>query len=86
MVWQNDRDHIELSLREAYHSFMVTSLTVLLFMPTDKPKVYQTEIVEPTKRAVFVSFTLSGQFYDVDPSRFSSFHLVNSELSGDEIR
>jgi len=86
VVWRNDPDHIELSPEEAYRSCMVTSLTGSLFMLTDKPEVYMTEIVEPAKRTVPVLFTLPGQIYDVDPSRSSQLHLVDSELSGDEIR
>lgn len=86
VVWRNDPDHIVLSPEEAYRSCMVTSLTGSLFMLTDKPEVYQTEIVEPAKRAVPVLFTLPGQIYDVDPSRSSNLDLVDSELSGDDIR
>ncbi|MFC1493027.1 alpha-galactosidase [candidate division KSB1 bacterium] len=83
VVWRNDPDHIELSRAEAYRSCMVTSLTGSLFMLTDKPEVYKTDIVEPAKRAVPVLFTLPGQVYDVDPSRSMNLDMVDSEVSGD---
>jgi len=86
VVWRNDPDHIELSREEAYRSCMVTSLTGSLFMLTDKPEVYYTDIIEPAKRAVPVLFTLPGQIFDVDPSRSMHLDMVDSEVSGDEIR
>ncbi len=86
VVWRNDPDHIELSREEAYRSCMITSLTGSLFMLTDKPEVYKTEIIEPAKRAVPVLFTLPGQIFDVDPSRSMHLEMVDSEVSGDEIR
>ena len=82
VVWRNDPDHIELSEEEAYRSCMVTSLTGSLFMLTDKPERYQTPIAEPAKRSLPILFTLPGQIYDVDPSRSSLIHLVDSEISG----
>jgi len=86
VIWQNDPDHIELSLEEAWRSSMVTSLTGSLFMLTDKPEVYRTELVEPAKRCLPVLFTVPGQIFDVDPSRSDALHLVDSETSGDGIR
>ena len=83
VIWRNDPDHIELSKKEAYRSSMVTSLTGSLFMLTDKPEVYKTEIVEAAIRSTPVLFTLPGQLYDVDPSRSMNLNLVNSELCGD---
>ncbi|MFC1563681.1 alpha-galactosidase [candidate division KSB1 bacterium] len=86
VIWRNDPDHIELSREEAYRSCMVTSLTGSLFMLTDKPEVYTTDIIEPAKRTVPVMFTLPNQIYDVDPSRSMDLGQTNSEVSGDEIR
>jgi alpha-galactosidase len=83
VVWRNDPDHIELSEKEAYRSCMVTSLTGSLFMLTDKPEKYLTEIVEPAKRSVPTLFTFPGQIYDVDPSRSMNLEHVSSQLSGD---
>lgn len=57
IVWRNDPDHIELSPEEAWRSSMVTSLTGSIFMLTDKPEIYQTEIADPAKRCVPVPFT-----------------------------
>jgi hypothetical protein len=82
VVWRNDPDHIELSPEEAYRSTMVTSLTGSLFMLTDEPEVYLTDIVEPAKRAAPVLFTYPGQIFDVDPSRSQHLDRVGAEVSG----
>jgi len=82
VVWRNDPDHIELSPEEAYRSTMVTSLTGSLFLLTDKPEVYGTDIVEPAKRAVPVLFTQPCQIFDVDPSRSNHLDRVDVEVSG----
>ncbi len=82
VVWLNDPDHIELSPEEAYRSTMATSLTGSLFLLTDKPEVYRTNIVDPAKRAAPVLFTQPGQIYDVDPSRSQNLHLVDTEVTG----
>ncbi|MFH0990609.1 MAG: glycoside hydrolase family 36 protein [bacterium] len=81
VIWRNDPDHIELN-DDAYRSTMVTSLTGSLFMLTDKPAVYRTNIIEPAKRTVPVLFTLPGQIYDVDPSRSDLLSGVDVEVSG----
>jgi hypothetical protein len=83
IVWRNDPDHIELNEKEAYRSCMVTSLTGSLFMLTDKPEKYLTDIIEPAKRSSPTLFTLPGQIYDVDPSRSMNIDHVSSQLSGD---
>jgi len=83
VVWRNDPDHIVLSKEDAYSSCMVTSLTGSVFMLTDKPEVYETDIVNAARRSIPVMFTQPGQLYDVDPSRSSQIYRVNSELSGD---
>lgn len=83
VVWRNDPDHIVLSKEDAYSSCMVTSLTGSVFMLTDKPEVYETDIVDAARRSIPVMFTLPGQLYDVDPSRSSYIYRVNSELNGD---
>jgi len=82
IVWLNDPDHIELTREEAYRSTMVASLTGSLFLLTDKPEKYFTDIVEPAKRTAPVLFTLPGQLYDVDPSRSENLSRVDSEVSG----
>lgn len=82
VVWRNDPDHIVLSEEEAYPSCMVTSMTGSLFMLTDKPEVYTTEVVDAAKRSVPVMFTQPGQIYDVDPSRSSNIYRVDSEIKG----
>jgi hypothetical protein len=82
VVWQNDPDHIELLPEEAYRSTMATSLTGSLFMLTDKPEVYMTDIADPAKRAAPVLFTCPGQIYDVDPSRSQHLGRVGVEVSG----
>ena len=86
VVWRNDPDHIELSPEEAYRSTMVTSLTGSLFMLTDKPEVYLTDIVDPAKRAAPVLFTYPGQIFDVDPSRSQHLDRVDVEVSGSGTR
>ncbi len=83
VVWRNDPDHIELSEKEAYRSSMVTALTGSLFMVTDKPEVYRSELIEPARRAIPVLFTRPGQLYDVDPSRTLDLDRVDAEVSGD---
>ncbi|MFH1940806.1 MAG: glycoside hydrolase family 36 protein [bacterium] len=82
VVWRNDPDHIELSEGEAFRSCMATSLTGSLYMLTDKPEVYKTEIVEAAKRTLPVPFTLPCQVYDVDPSHSMHLHRADTELSG----
>jgi hypothetical protein len=82
VIWRNDPDHIELSPEEAYRSTMVTSLTGSLFLLTDKPEVYLTDIVDPAKRATPVLFTYPGQIFDVDPSRSQHLDRVDVEVSG----
>ncbi|MCK4371660.1 MAG: hypothetical protein KAW61_00880, partial [candidate division Zixibacteria bacterium] len=82
VIWRNDPDHIELSPQEAYRSCMATSLTGSLFMLTDKPEVYQTELAEPAKRSLPILFTLPGQVYDVDPTRSDQLDRVDTETSG----
>jgi alpha-galactosidase len=82
VVWRNDPDHIELTPAEAYRSTMVTSLTGSLYMLTDKPEVYQTNLVEAAKRTLPILFTRPGQVYEVDPSRIANLGKVNSEVSG----
>lgn len=72
VIWRNDPDHIELTPQEAYRSCMATSVTGSLFMLTDKPEVYQTELAEPAKRSLPILFTLPGQVYDVDPTPLGS--------------
>jgi len=83
VVWRNDPDHVELKGRDAYRSTMVTSLTGSLLMLTDKPEVYQTERIEPAKRAAPVLFTLPEQIYDVDPSRSMNLYMADTEVSGE---
>jgi hypothetical protein len=82
VVWRNDPDHIELTPTDAYKSCMVTSLTGSLYMLTDKPEVYETELVEAAKRTIPVLFTRPGQVYEVDPSRIANLGKVNTEVSG----
>jgi hypothetical protein len=82
VIWRNDPDHIELSPEEAYRSTMVTSLTGSLFLLTDKPEVYRTDIVEPALRAAPVLFTQPCQIFDVDPSRSGQLDRVDVEVSG----
>lgn len=82
IVWRNDPDHIELTASEAYRSCMTTSLTGSLFMVTDKPDVYRTEMIYPAERALPVLFTLPGQVFDIDPSRSMNLDRVSTEMSG----
>lgn len=82
VIWRNDPDHIELSPEGAYRSTMVTSLTGSLFLLTDKPEVYLTDIADPAKRATPVLFTYPGQIFDVDPSRSQHLDRVDVEVSG----
>ncbi len=82
VIWRNDPDHIELTPQEAYRSCMATSVTGSLFMLTDKPEVYQTELAEPAKRSLPILFTLPGQVYDVDPTRSDQLDRVDTETSG----
>jgi len=60
----------------------VTSLTGSLFLLTDKPEVYLTDIADPAKRATPVLFTYPGQIFDVDPSRSQHLDRVDVEVSG----
>jgi hypothetical protein len=82
VIWRNDPDHIELSPHEAYRSTMVTSLTGSLFLLTDRPEVYRTDIVDPARRAAPVLFTYPGQIFDLDPSRSQYLERVDAEVSG----
>jgi hypothetical protein len=82
IIWRNDPDHIELTEEEAYRSCMVTSLTGSLFMLTDKPAIYKTEVIEPALRSIPVLFTLPGQIFDVDPSSTDRFGNIDTDLSG----
>lgn len=82
VVWRNDPDHIELSPREAYRSSMATSLTGSLFMLTDKPEVYKSDLVDPALRSSPVLFTLPGQIYEVEPSRIETINQVDKQISG----
>ena len=82
VVWRNDPDHIELTPQDAYKSCMVTSLTGSLFMLTDKPEVYHTEIAEAAKRTMPILFTRPGQVYEVDPSRIVNLDKADTEVSG----
>ncbi len=82
VIWRNDPDHIELSPEEAYRSTMVTSLTGSLFLLTDRPEVYRTDIVDPARRAAPVLYTYPGQVFDVDPSRSQHLARVDVEVSG----
>ncbi|MCK4772194.1 MAG: alpha-galactosidase [Candidatus Latescibacteria bacterium] len=83
VIWRNDPDHVELTEEEAYRSCMVTSLTGSLLMLTDRPERYETDLVEPARRAAPVLFTRPGQIYDVDPSRSMHLDQVDTEVSGD---
>jgi len=82
VVWRNDPDHIELTPQEAYRSCMATSLTGSLFMVTDKPEVYRTDLITPARKSLPVLFTLPGQVFDLDPSRSSNIDRVTTEMSG----
>ena len=82
VVWRNDPDHIELTPEEAYRSCMATSLTGSLFMVTDKPDVYRTDIITPARKSLPVLFTLPGQVFDLDPSRSAFIDRVTTEMSG----
>lgn len=82
VVWRNDPDHIELTPQEAYRSCMATSLTGSLFMVTDKPEVYHTDLISPARKSLPVLFTLPGQVFDLDPSRSASLDRVLTEMSG----
>jgi len=83
VIWRNDPDHVELTPEEAYRSCLVTSLTVSLLMLTDRPERYESDLVEPARRAAPVLFTRPGQIYDVDPSRSMYLEAVETEVSGD---
>lgn len=82
VVWRNDPDHIELTPQEAYRSCMATSLTGSLFMVTDKPEVYRTDLITPARKSLPVLFTLPGQVFDLDPSRSACLDRVTTEMSG----
>ncbi len=82
VVWRNDPDHIELTPQEAYRSCMATSLTGSLFMVTDKPEVYQTDLITPAQKSLPVLFTLPGQVFDLDPSRSANLDRALTEMSG----
>jgi len=86
VVWRNDPDHIVLAGEDGYRSCMVTSLTGSLYMLTDKPSIYRTDIIEPAKRTLPVLFTVPGQVYDIDPSRSIEVDRADSELTGDSQR
>ena len=82
VVWRNDPDHIELTPQEAYRSCIATSLTGSLFMVTDKPEVYRTDLITPARKSLPVLFTLPGQVFDLDPSRSANLDRVSTEMSG----
>lgn len=82
VVWRNDPDHIELTPADAYRSTMVTSLTGSLYMLTDKPEVYRTDLADAAKRTLPVLFTVPGQVYEVDPSRIANLTRADTEVSG----
>ncbi len=82
VVWRNDPDHIELTPQEAYRSCMATSLTGSLFMVTDKPEVYNTDLITPARKSLPVLFTLPGQVFDLDPSRSAFLDRTTTEMSG----
>jgi len=82
VVWRNDPDHIELTPSEAYRSCMATSLTGSLFMVTDKPHVYLTDLITPARKSLPVLFTLPGQVFDLDPSRSAFLDRTTTEMSG----
>jgi hypothetical protein len=82
VVWRNDPDHIELTPQEAYRSCMATSLTGSLFMVTDKPEVYHTDLITPAQKSLPVLFTLPGQVFDLDPSRSAFLDRTTTEMSG----
>jgi len=82
VVWRNDPDHIELTPLEAYRSCMATSLTGSLFMVTDKPEVYRTDLIDPARKSLPVLFTLPGQVFDLDPSRSAFLDRTTTEMSG----
>jgi len=82
VVWRNDPDHIELTPQEAYRSCMATSLTGSLFMVTDKPEVYRTDLITPARKSLPVLFTLPGQVFDLDPSRSAFLDRTTTEMSG----
>jgi len=82
VVWRNDPDHIELTPREAWRSCMATSLTGSLFMVTDKPEVYRTDLIDPARKSLPVLFTLPGQVFDLDPSRSAFLDRTTTEMSG----
>jgi len=82
VVWRNDPDHIELTPKEAYRSCMATSLTGSLFMVTDKPEVYRTDLITPARKSLPVLFTQPGQVFDLDPSRSANIDRVATEMSG----
>jgi hypothetical protein len=82
VVWRNDPDHIELTPQEAYRSCMATSLTGSLFMVTDKPEVYRTDLIAPARKSLPMLFTLPGQVFDLDPSRSAFLDRTTTEMSG----
>jgi len=82
VVWRNDPDHIELTPQEAYRSCMATSLTGSLFMVTDKPEVYHSDLITPAQKSLPVLFTLPGQVFDLDPSRSANLDRTLTEMSG----
>lgn len=83
IVWRNDPDHIELSVKEAYRSCTATSLTGSAFMLTDKPALYESSpLIEAAKRTIPVLYTEPAQVYDVDPSRSALIQQADVEMSG----
>jgi alpha-galactosidase len=82
VVWLNDPDHIQLTPKEAYRSTMATSLTGSMYMLTDKPEVYNGEIIEAARRTIPVLRTLPGQVYEVDPGRIEHLADYEIEVSG----
>jgi alpha-galactosidase len=82
VIWRNDPDHIELTEREAYRSCMATSLTGSLFMVTDRPEVYKSNLITAARKSLPVLFTLPGQVFDLDPSRSANLDRTTAEMSG----
>lgn len=82
VIWRNDPDHIELTPQEAYRSCLATSLTGSLFMVTDTPEVYHTDLITPAQKSLPILFTLPGQVFDLDPSRSDNLNRTLTEMSG----
>ena len=82
VVWRNDPDHIELHQPDGRRAATLTSLTGSLMMLTDRPELYQGELLDIAQRTGPVLVTRPGQVYDVDPTRSDRLWMVESEVSG----